>query len=158
MATEPALAEILPASWRDLPAVMALDKAAFEHDAWPWIDILAALTFPETTRLKAVVEDSVVGAAFGDRRRHENLGWIASIAVHPAFRRQGIGRKLLAATEEALGTRCIRLTLRRSNEGARLLYEQAGYVLIDTWERYYRNGEDGLVMEKARAVGGVTAW
>jgi len=137
---------------------MALEKAAFDHDAWPWIDILAALTFPETTRLKALVDENVVGVAFGDLRRHEDVGWIASIAVHPTFRRQGIGRQLLAATEAALGTRRIRLTLRRSNDGARLLYEQAGYVLIDEWPRYYRNGEDGLVMEKALPVGGVTAW
>ncbi len=137
---------------------MALEKAAFEHDAWPWIDVLAALTFPETTRLKALVGENVVGVAFGDRRRHEDMGWIASIAVHPASRRQGIGWQLLAATEEALGMRRVRLTLRRSNGGARLLYEQAGYVLIDEWPRYYRNGEDGLVMEKARPVGGVTAW
>jgi len=137
---------------------MELEKAAFAHDAWPWIDLLAALTFPETVRLKALSEAGVVGVAFGDRRRHEDLGWIASIAVHPASRRRGIGRRLLDATEAALGMPRIRLTLRRSNDGARLLYEQAGYVLIDEWPRYYRNGEDGLVMEKARSVGGVTAW
>ncbi len=137
---------------------MALEKAAFVHDAWPWIDILAALTFPETVRLKAVIGEEVVGVAFGDRRRHESLGWIASIAVHPSSRRQGIGRRLLAETEAALGMPRVRLTLRRSNDGARLLYEQAGYVLIDEWPRYYRNGEDGLVMEKALSIGKVTAW
>jgi ribosomal-protein-alanine N-acetyltransferase len=137
---------------------MALERAAFENDAWPWIDVLAALTFPETVRLKASRAAEVVGAAFGDLRRHEDLGWIASIAIHPASRRRGIGRQLLAATEAALGTRRLRLTLRRSNDPARLLYESAGYVLIDEWPRYYRNGEDGLVMEKVRAVGGVTAW
>ncbi len=42
----------------------------------------------------------------------------------------------------------IRLSLRGSNDAALRLYQKAGYVRVDTWKRYYRDGEDAIVMEK----------
>jgi len=141
---------VLPATWRDYRQVLALERVCFNEDAWPWIDILGALTFPDTVRLKAELDGRVVGFAVGDLRRREDLGWIATIGVHPDFRRRGIGRRLLLACEEALGTGRIRLTLRLSNLEARQLYERNGYVEIDRLERYYRDGEGAYVMEKIR--------
>ncbi|HKY83209.1 MAG TPA: GNAT family N-acetyltransferase, partial [Anaerolineales bacterium] len=170
--------EIAPATWRDFREFLALERACFPHDTWPWFDILAALTFPHTVRLKAVppppslepievdggdapraVKDDsgiapetnsqrAIGFVIGDRRRSEKLGWVASIGVHPEYQRRGVGRRLLAACELALGTPRIRLTLRPSNVGARRLYEEAGYIEIGTLQRYYLDGEDGLMMEK----------
>jgi ribosomal protein S18 acetylase RimI-like enzyme len=127
---------------------VVLEKVCFGRDAWPWVDTLAALSFPGTVRLKAVVDDHDVGFIFGDRRRGKNLGWIASIGVHPDYRRRGIARGLLAACEKELGMPKIRLTLRHTNEAALHLYQQAGYVKIDMWKRYYRREEDAVVMEK----------
>jgi ribosomal protein S18 acetylase RimI-like enzyme len=139
---------VVPATWRDLRAVWELEKLCFPDDSWPWIDVLAALTFPETVRLKALIGETPVGFIVGDRRRSEGLGWIATLGVHPRHRRKGIGARLLDRCEIDLGVPRIRLTLRPSNLGARRLYDQAGYQQIDTWQRYYRNGEDGVVMEK----------
>ena len=139
---------VVPATWRDLRAVWDLEKLCFPEDSWPWIDILAALTFPETVRLKALVGERTVGFIVGDRRRHEALGWIATLGVDPRHRRKGIGARLLDRCETDLGVPRLRLTLRASNLGARRLYDQAGYQQIDLWQRYYRNGEDGVVMEK----------
>jgi ribosomal-protein-alanine N-acetyltransferase len=125
-----------------------LEKICFQRDAWPWIDILAALTFPETVRLKAVIGEEVVGFVFGDRRRRLKVGWIASIGVHPDMRRKGIGYLLLEACEKELGTPRVRLALRPSNLGAKQLYLKAGYIEVDQWDRYYANGEDAIIMEK----------
>jgi ribosomal-protein-alanine N-acetyltransferase len=145
--------DILRASWRDFRPVLALERACFPHDSWPWIDVLAALTFPDTVRLMATWEGVPAGFVIGDLRRREDLGWIATIGVRPDFRRRGIGRKLLRACEEAMGTARVRLTLRESNEGAHRLYLQEGYTQIDVWNRYYRDGESGIVMEKLRVPG-----
>lgn len=139
---------IRTAGWRDLKPVSALEKVCFQKDAWPWIDILAALTFAATLRFVAEVEERIVGFVVGDLRRSEDLGWIATIGVDPAFRRRGIGARLLATCEREMGVSRVRLTLRPSNTAARRLYEKAGYVEIDRWKRYYRGGEDGVVMEK----------
>ncbi|UCF59880.1 MAG: GNAT family N-acetyltransferase [Anaerolineaceae bacterium] len=142
--------DVQPASWRDLSSIRELEKLCFGRDAWPWIDTLAALTFPQTVRLKAVSDEFVVGFIFGDQRRLKRTGWIASIGVHPDYRRRGIGRTLLVACEDLLGMPRVRLSLRGSNDAALRLYQQAGYVRIDTWKRYYRDGEDAIIMEKVR--------
>jgi ribosomal-protein-alanine N-acetyltransferase len=139
---------IAPATWRDLGDIWRLERACFGRDSWPWVDVLAALTFPGAIRLRAILEGQAVGFVIGDRRGRDDLGWIASIGVHPAHRRRGIGRRLLLTCEQALTTRRIRLTLRPSNRAALEMYRKEGYREVDVWRRYYRDGEDGLVMEK----------
>lgn len=139
---------VQPATWRDLRPLLELEKICFGRDAWPLLDTLAALTFPKTVRLKAIVDERVVGFIIGDRRRGNSLGWIASLGVHPDYRRRGIARSLLAACEGELATPRTRLTLRCTNEAALRLYQHMGYVEIDIWKRYYRRGEDAIVMEK----------
>ena len=146
--------ELREATWRDFNVVHALEKACFDVDAWPWFDVLAALTFPNTVRILALLADEPLGFVIGDRRRRKDLGWIATIGVHPNLRRRGIGGILLRACEEALATKCIRLTLRPSNLIAMRLYQKAGYDQVDIWKRYYRNGEDAIVMEKVRDLKG----
>lgn len=139
---------IRKAELRDFFKLHGLEKLCFQADAWPWIDVLAALTFPETVRLVAEQRDDLIGFVIGDRRRHRDLGWIASIGVHPEYRRQGIGRRLLEACEQAIGMNRLRLSLRPSNQSALALYLSEGYIEVDRWRRYYRDGEDALVMEK----------
>ena len=75
---------------------------------------------------------------------------IATIAAHPAYRRQGIGRRLLArALEDAAGRGAIKayLEVRRSNLGAQKLYEQFGFTVTGIRPRYYLDTqEDALLM------------
>lgn len=137
---------IQAASWRDLRPIVQLEQICFGSDSWPWIEVLAALTFPGTRRLKASQGGSLVGFVIGDRK--PRMGWIASIGVHPDYRQRGIGRQLLEACERALGTRRVRLSLRTSNTAALRLYQKIGYQQVDLWPGYYRDGEDGLVMER----------
>lgn len=99
--------------------------------------------------------ERTVGFVVGDRRKRRGVGWVATIGVHPDHRRRGVGRALLEACERALGMPVVRLTLRRSNEGARQLYESSGYAIVDRWERYYSDGESATVMEKRIPSSGV---
>ena len=140
--------EIQTASWRDLRPIVALEKICFGRDSWPWMEILAALSLPGTIRLKAQRNEEIIGFVIGDRRARKDVGWVASIGVHPTYRRRGIGRRLLAACEQQLGSDRIRLSLRRSNEHALALYRQVGYAQVGVWPEYYRDGEDALVMER----------
>ncbi len=137
-----------PATWRDWRSVMVLEKLCFGRDAWSALDVAAALTFPATVRLKADLDDEMIGLVVGDIRRHKQEGWIATIAVHPTYRRRGLGRRLLRACEQALGMPLIKLTLRVSNLAALNLYKQEGYQQAQFWRGYYASGEDALVMEK----------
>lgn len=146
--TERGRVRFRPGGWRDLKPVRDVEKQCFAGDTWPWIDMLAALTFPNTVRVLAEAKGEVIGFAIGDRRIIGQIGWIASIGVSPNWRRNGVGTRLMELCEDQLGTLQVRLTLRESNHGARKLYLNAGYVEIDRKDRYYRDGERGVIMER----------
>lgn len=140
--------EIQPATIRDLSALRKLEKACFEKDAWPLLDLIAVLTWPEVIRIKAVDDGRMIGFVAGEPRSSRKEFWIATIAVDPRYQRRGIGRKLLRACEEQATVHQLKLTVRISNQGAISLYEKEGYRTLDIWKGYYVDGEDGLVMGK----------
>ena len=74
---------------------------------------------------------------------------IATIASHPRWRGCGLAQWLmLALLEAALARGAERSTLevRVGNLPARRLYEKLGYEVVGIRPRYYRDGEDGLIM------------
>ncbi len=141
--------EIINANIFDLTALRRLEKICFDKDAWPLIDLMAVLTFPEVIRLKAVENEQMVGFVGGDPRPREGWGWIATIGVDPSYRRRGIGLALLHACEARLGVSNARLTVRVSNTDAIAMYHKDGYKTIDFWKGYYNDGEDAQLMEKS---------
>ncbi len=142
------LMKILPATLRDLGPLRRIEQACFLKDAWPLLDLLAVLTWPEVVRLKAVEDSQMIGFIAGDPRPSEQLAWIATVGVLPDYQRRGIGRALLRECEERLTQPRIRLCVRVSNESAIHLYQQEGYLVMDTWREYYKDKENALVMEK----------
>ena len=143
--------EIKPASWRDLFAVQEIERACFKEDAWPLIELMAALTFPNVVRLKAINKEKVAGFIAGDIRSVESTGWILTVGVLPDYRRQGLAEELMARCEQAMKMSRIKLSVRRSNQAAIQLYQKLGYAQVDVWTKYYHDGEDGIVMEKQLA-------
>jgi ribosomal-protein-alanine N-acetyltransferase len=75
---------------------------------------------------------------------------IATLAVHPELRRQGIARKLLCvALKEAAedGMLSALLEVRAGNEAAQGLYRKFGFEVVGRRPRYYQdNFEDALLM------------
>ena len=140
--------DIQPAGLFDLHALRKLENVCFEKDAWPLLDLIAVLTWPDVVRLKAVDSGEMIGFVAGDPRRIERVGWIATIGVDPRFQRRGVGRALMQACEEQVKLPIMKLTVRASNHGAIALYEKLGYRTSDIWRGYYNDGEDGLVMTK----------
>lgn len=140
--------QILPASLWDMSEIRALEKASFEQDAWPLIEMIGVLTFPSIERWKAVRGDELVGFVAADVRRGQGLAWIATIAVSPTVRRMGLGNRLLEKAESVVGVPRMRLSVRASNSAAIQLYQKRGYIQIDVWPEYYTGAEDAIVMEK----------
>jgi ribosomal protein S18 acetylase RimI-like enzyme len=139
---------IEPANWHDLSALRRIEKVCFPLDAWPLLDLIGILTFPNIIRLKAVSDGQMVGFVAGDIKHSERLAWIATIGVLPEYRGQGIGAELLRACEALIDVPVIRLVVRQSNQTAIRLYERFGYAALGKWRKYYSDGEDGTVMEK----------
>lgn len=144
--------EILPATLRDLGSLRRLEQACFPKDAWPLLDLIAVLTWPDIVRLKAVQDGRMIGFVAGDPRRSEAAAWIATIAVQPDWQRRGVGRALLRECERQLGMPRIRLCVRTENAAAIRLYEAEGYARADIWRQYYNDGGDALVMDKNRTT------
>ncbi len=75
---------------------------------------------------------------------------IGTIAVHPDFRRQGIGRQLVVRILLAcipMGAKTAFLEVRRGNLAAQALYQQLGFTVVGERRRYYHdNNEDALLM------------
>jgi ribosomal protein S18 acetylase RimI-like enzyme len=143
--------DILPASLLDLGPLQQVERACFDKDRWPLLDLMAVLTFSAVVRLKAIVDGRMVGFVAGDQRDSQDFSWIATIAVLPEYQKQGIGRALLRACEAKLTTPRIRLCVRTENGGAIRMYEQEGYQRVDIWRGYYKDLADALVMEKTRS-------
>lgn len=140
--------KIIPATWRDLMDLQQLEKACFQLDAWPLLDVMGVLTFPQIIRLKAVEEVKMVGFVAVDLRRSQQVAWIATLAVYPEYRKTGIGSKLLNVCEGKINLPVIRLSVRQSNQSAIELYRKHGYQQVDIWKSYYKGGDNALIFEK----------
>lgn len=76
---------------------------------------------------------------------------IVNIAVHPNYRRMGIGKKLIKFAIQLAkreGKREVYLEVRVSNVAAQMLYKKTGFEVFKKRPYYYDDGEDGLVMKK----------
>jgi len=75
---------------------------------------------------------------------------IATIAVHPTYRRLGIGKKILsAALLQAIdhGAKSATLEVRQGNHIAIDMYDQFGFKIVGQRPRYYHDTkEDALIM------------
>jgi [ribosomal protein S18]-alanine N-acetyltransferase len=131
----------------DLSAVATLDQISFSQP-WPPAAFEAELTNVNSRCWVTEVDARVVGALVIWRVLDE--AHIATIAVHPDFRRRGIGRALLRTGMDAAyaeGARIYHLEVRSGNLAAQKMYADFGYEIVGRRPRYYQdNGEDALLL------------
>ena len=138
----------------DLAAVSEIDRLSFKTP-WPAASFEIELDNDISRCWVAEVEDHT-GAAV-ERVAGALVIWrvldeahIATIAVHPDFRRQGLGKLLLrtgmkSAYEE--GARLYHLEVRAGNQISQQMYLDLGYEVVGRRARYYQDdGEDALLM------------
>jgi ribosomal-protein-alanine N-acetyltransferase len=141
---------------RDVPAVAAIERESFTaraavgHDesilrlreelARPWSRIWVARSLDSHEVLAFILVWKVADEVH-----------VLNLATRPAARRRGLASALMNevlhdATES--DGRLILLEVRRSNEAARALYRQLGFVESGVRSRYYDDGEDAVEMQK----------
>jgi ribosomal-protein-alanine N-acetyltransferase len=132
----------------DLEEVQRIELASFSTP-WPSNAYRSEL---ETNRLAsylvARIEDRIVG--YGGMWLMVDEAHITTFAIHPGWRRQRIGERLLLAFLDLARDRHAReatLEVRLSNLPARRLYEKYGFRPVGLRPRYYTdNNEDALIM------------
>jgi ribosomal-protein-alanine N-acetyltransferase len=134
----------------DIPAIQEIDRASFPNP-WPENAYLYELRENRAAHL-LVLEHSPTGKVVGI------IGYwlvvdeahISKIAIHPAWRRRGLGRILLSAMlrdAESHGAISATLEVRVGNHDAQALYARFGFREVGRRKGYYRdNGEDALLL------------
>jgi len=134
----------------DLGAVAELDAISFSHP-WPKNAFAIELANQGARCWVAEADGGVIAALVFWRVLDE--AHLATIAVHPAYRRRGVARQLLqiamgAASVE--GAHIFHLEVRAGNEAAQKLYESFGFEIVGRRPKYYKdNGEDAVLMTKS---------
>ena len=140
-----------PMRLEDLSAVHAIEVASFPVP-WPPHAYRAEL---ESNKLAhyLVARAGETVAAYGGMWLMVDEAHITTFAVHPAWRRQRIGERLLLAFLDVAidrGAHEATLEVRLSNLAARKLYEKYGFRPVGLRPRYYTDDqEDALIMTTA---------
>ncbi|HEU5205012.1 MAG TPA: ribosomal protein S18-alanine N-acetyltransferase, partial [Candidatus Limnocylindrales bacterium] len=148
VARPPVKVEIAAMHLEDLDVVQAIERASFSSP-WPPNAYRSEL---ETNRLAnylvARADGEIVG--YGGMWLMVDEAHITTFAVHPAWRRQRIGERLLLAFLDIAIERSAHeatLEVRLSNLAARRLYEKYGFRPVGLRPNYYSDDrEDALIM------------
>lgn len=133
----------------DVDEVVEIEKQSFS-DPWSEENFLVELDLPFSWVWVAKIKNELIGYCCCWEIEGELQ--IANLAVHPEFRNQGIGKKIL---QEILNRACQRkvkkvtLEVRESNQFGLKLYYAFGFAEIGRRKRYYQKPtEDGLILAK----------
>ena len=136
-------------SQEDTAQVAALECSCFST---PWSEnaIISELNNPLSLWIVAKDENTVVGYVGSQSVLGE--ADMMNLAVHPNYRRMGVGRALVEHIIEQLRNRevhSLTLEVRASNEAAQNLYKSMGFQQVGRRPNYYRDPkEDALILRK----------
>jgi ribosomal protein S18 acetylase RimI-like enzyme len=114
-------------------AVIALWETVFGYETahnTPSLAIDKKLAVADELFFVAVRDEEVIGTVMAGYDGHR--GWLYSVAVHPAHRREGLGAKLVRHAEDALIARgCMKINLQivSANASVAAFYEALGYSI-----------------------------
>jgi [ribosomal protein S18]-alanine N-acetyltransferase len=141
---------IKPFGLGDMTAILGLERDIFPEDTFDMIEFISLHLRGKDTFLVAHTGKKIAGyiAAYPEKE----TAYIASIAVDPAYRGQGLGRLLMQSVMQKLaqtGADTIGLHVREDNASAIHLYQSLGFITLETLPDYYEDGSSGLFMELA---------
>ena len=129
--------------------IAEIEKLCFSD---PWSEKSVASELDNRLSLWLIALDGDTVAGYVGSQSVLDEADMMNVAVHPDYRRRGIGRKLVQALSEALQKRGIRglmLEVRQSNAPAIALYEKLGFQQVGLRPNYYRNPkENALILRK----------
>lgn len=138
----------------------AEDIAEIERHCFstPWTSEQVRQSDDRTVFFLAKIDGQAVG--YGGMYTVLDEGYVTNIGVLPAFRRKGIGRKIvLSLIDYSLQNRLsfLSLEVRPSNDAAISLYRSLGFRAVGTRKNFYHKPqEDAIIMtryfEDERAV------
>jgi len=131
----------------DLDQVLEVSSLSLK-ESWSKSSFLNELSNPLAKYMVSIVNDNIVG--FAGIWIIVDEGHITNIAVHPDFRGQGIGEKLVLSLINQASSWSINsftLEVRDSNIIAQNLYKKLSFIEEGRRKNYYSdNNEDAIIM------------
>lgn len=137
----------------DIPVLATYEKELFPYSPWSTAQFKEEFAGIPTTRFMSVAEDgnTIVGYCGVFLPAPGVEADILTVAVLPAYRRQGIAREFMRQIEEWAVERkasAMMLEVELNNDSAIALYQSLGYKKISVRMDYYGPGKDAHVMRK----------
>lgn len=133
---------------RDMPEVLKTETESFEF-SWTEEDFLRCLRQRNCIGMVAEQSEKVVG--FMIYELHKSKLHILNFAVHPAYRRNGVGAQMITKLISKLsGHRRTRITLevRETNLSAQQFFRAQSFRAVRVLRAYYEDsGEDAYLMQ-----------
>jgi ribosomal-protein-alanine N-acetyltransferase len=134
----------------DLEAVVEIENASY---SMPWGESTFRALLRRGDADLVVAEMGIAIAGYAVWWHTLDQAELGNVAVDAAYRRSGIGTRLVSESIKRAATRQVRemfLEVRQSNSGARNLYTRLGFLPVGVRRGYYiRPVEDALVMRLA---------
>lgn len=135
----------------DIDALVALENRSFDTDRLSRRSFRHLLTKANAVTLVDELEGAIAGYATVLFNMGTSLARLYSIAVDTAYRGQGVGERLVTASEQAaLDGDCVllRLEVRSDNTASLALFRRLGYRQFGHYDDYYEDHMDALRFEK----------
>ena len=137
----------------DIPVLATYEKELFPYSPWSTAQFKEEFAGIPTTRFMSVAEDgnTIVGYCGVFVTAPGIEADILTVAVLPAYRRQGIAKEFMRQIEAYAVEKeasAMMLEVELSNESAIKLYESLGYMKLSVRMDYYGPGKDAHVMRK----------
>lgn len=133
---------------RDMSQVLAIENACFP-DPWSEDDFLRCLQQRNVIGMVAERDDVILGAMVYEL--HKDRLHVLNFAVHPEYRRCGVGRAMVAKLQSKLSRvrRCfVSLDVRETNLAAQLFFRSCGFSCVGIKHGFYDEcDESAYLME-----------
>jgi [ribosomal protein S18]-alanine N-acetyltransferase len=134
----------------DLRQVVSIENLSFnKDDAYSREDFKRWMGYNPDFCMVAEIDGRIVGDMICRILRYKLD--LASCAIHPDYRRYGIGSALLKEMEtlaRKFGVRKIELQVRKTNSSGLAFWQKMGFEESGILPGFYPDGEDGLQMSK----------
>lgn len=142
--------QIRPLAIEDLDQIMEIEPVAFGSHHWSRQSFINELANSGGTYFSAIESATGTVCGYSGYWLIGDEAHITTLAVHPDFRRKGLGELLLINDIHSaikVGAKCMTLEVRVSNDPAQRLYYKYGFKSMGLRRKYYQdNNEDALVL------------
>lgn len=139
---------VRPPTLGDLAEIERVERACFP-DPWPSTALLGEIGAARRFQRVVVTEQGSLVGYLLTAWQYLDLH-VLKVATLPAYRRLGVASRMMGEAEahaRSRGGETVTLEVRTTNEHARRLYRNRGYIEIGCRERYYPDGEAAIVMQ-----------